>query len=85
MKKILLIATILAFSTSAFAGEKPKQKAKEPYKPKTEFSKCDPVNHPELCKSKVHKKAQKKSASSEALKKECDANPKLDKCKKKKK
>ena len=72
------------FATSAIAGEKPKAKAKEPFKPKTEFSKCDPVNHPELCKSKVHKKEPKKSASSEALKKECAANPKLDKCKKKK-
>lgn len=60
MKKIILVATILAFSTSAFAAEKPKAKTKEPYKPKTEFSKCDPVNHPELCKSKVHKKAPKK-------------------------
>ena len=37
------------------------RKTKEVYKPKTEFSKCDPVKHPELCKAKVHKKAPKKT------------------------
>ena len=60
MKKIILVATMLAFSTSAFAVEKPKAKVKEPYKPKTEFSKCDPVKNPAACKAKIHKKAPKK-------------------------
>lgn len=62
MRKILLAIVLSAFATSALAAEKPKQKAKTPYKPKTEFSKCDPIKHPEFCKSKVHKKAPKKPA-----------------------
>jgi len=57
MKKIILVATMLAFSTSAFAATKPAKKA---YVPKTEFSKCDPVKNPAACKSKVHKKTPKK-------------------------
>ena len=60
MHKILLAVVVSAFATSAFAAEKPK--AKTPYKPKTEFSKCDPVKNPSACKAKVHKKAPKKPA-----------------------
>ena len=62
MRKILLAVILSVFATSSFASEKPKQKAKQPYKPKTEFSKCDPIKAPEFCKSKVKKKAPKKSA-----------------------
>lgn len=62
MRKVLLALFLTAFATSAFAAEKPKQKPKTPYKPKTEFSKCDPIKAPEFCKSKVKKKAPKKPA-----------------------
>lgn len=62
MRKILLAVVLTAFATSAFAAETPKKKAKTPYKPKTEFSKCDPIKAPEFCKSKVKKKVPKKPA-----------------------
>ena len=57
MKKIILVATMLAFSTSAFAATTPVVKAP---KTKVVHSACDPVKNPTACKSKVHHKAPKK-------------------------
>ena len=57
MKKIILVATMLAFSSSAFAANAPAVKAP---KAKVVHSACDPVKNPTACKSKVHHKAPKK-------------------------
>jgi hypothetical protein len=57
MKKIILVATMLAFSTSAFAATKPVVKAP---KDKVVHSACDPVKNKAACKSVVHHKAPKK-------------------------
>ena len=59
MKKIILVATMLAFSSSAFAATKPAAKAVPP-KAKVVHSACDPVKNPTACKSVVHKKTSKK-------------------------
>jgi uncharacterized protein YdeI (BOF family) len=57
MKKIILVATMLAFSTSAFAATTPVVKAP---KAKVVHSACDSVKNPTACKSTVHHKAPKK-------------------------
>lgn len=57
MKKLLLVATMLAFSTGAFAATKPVVKTP---KAKVVHSACDPVKNPTACKSIVHHKAPKK-------------------------
>jgi len=57
MKKIILVATMLAFSTSAFAATKPAVKVP---KAKVVHSACDPVKNKAACKSVVHHKAPKK-------------------------
>jgi len=57
MKKLLLVATMLAFSTSAFAATAPATKAP---KAKVVHSACDPVKNAAACKSVVHHKAPKK-------------------------
>jgi hypothetical protein len=57
MKKLLLVATMLAFSTTAFAANAPV--AKVP-KAKVVHSACDPVKNKAACKSVVHHKAPKK-------------------------
>jgi len=60
MRKIILIATMLAFSSSAFAANTPAPTATKTPKAKVVHSACDPVKNPTACKSKVHKKAPKK-------------------------
>jgi len=57
MKKIILVATMLAFSSTAFAATAPATKAP---KAKVVHSACDPVKNPTACKSTVHHKAPKK-------------------------
>ena len=63
MKKIILVATMLAFSTSALAANTAASAAsaatKAP-KAKVVHSACDPVKNPTACKSTVHHKAPKK-------------------------
>jgi hypothetical protein len=61
MKKIILVATLLAFSSSAFATNAPAPTATKAPKTKIEHSACDPVKNPTACKSTVHKKKQKKT------------------------
>ena len=58
MKKIILVATMLAFSTSAFAANAPT--ATKAPKAKVVHSACDPVKNASACKSTVHHKAPKK-------------------------
>jgi uncharacterized protein YdeI (BOF family) len=60
MKKIILVATMLAFSTSAFAANTPAPTATKAPKAKVVHSACDPVKNPTACKSTVHHKAPKK-------------------------
>lgn len=60
MKKIILVATMLVFSSSAFAANAAAPTATKEPKAKVVHSACDPVKNASACKSTVHHKAPKK-------------------------